>query len=77
MLGKRLICNNLIGGHKILLQVKILHKPWLSERGAVPHAPSFLPQFGDAPHLDGALKTIRRKRVSDGVSDKCYTDALK
>ena len=77
MLGKRLICDNLIERHQLLLQVKILHKPWLSERGAVPHAPSFLPQFGDAPHLNGALKTIRRKGVSDGVSDKCYTNALR
>jgi hypothetical protein len=56
MLGKRVICDNLIKGHKILLQVKILHKPWLSERDAVPHAPSFLPRFEDAPHLDGALQ---------------------
>ena len=60
MLGKRLICYNLIGGHKILSQVKILHKPWPSERDAVPHAPSFLPRFGDAPHPDGALKSPQK-----------------
>lgn len=41
--------------------MKILHKPWLSERDAVPHAPSFLPQFGDAPHLDAALKSRQKK----------------
>jgi hypothetical protein len=64
MLGKRLICDDLIGGHKILLQVKILHKPWLSERDAVPHAPSFLPHFGDAPHLDGALKKSAEKQLA-------------
>lgn len=44
-------------------QVKILHKPWPSERDAVLHAPSFLPRFGDAPHLDGVLKKSAEKRL--------------
>lgn len=77
MLSKCLICDNLIGGHKILSQTNVLHKPWLSEIDAVRHAPSFLPQLGDAPHLDGALKKVRRKGVSDWASDKCYINALK
>ena len=64
MLGKRLICDDLIGSHEMLSQVKNLYKPWLSERDAVPHAPFFLPQFGDAPHLVGALKKSQ-KRVSN------------
>ena len=67
MLSKRLICDNLIGGHKILSEEKIPHKPWLSKRDAVPHAPSFLPHFGDAPHLDGALKNCAEKRLTSGL----------
>ena len=72
MLSKRLIRDNLIGGHKLLSQVKILHKPWLSERDAVPHAPSFLPQFGDAPHLDGALKESAEKELVTGFWKMLY-----
>jgi hypothetical protein len=53
---------------KCFSQVKILHKPWLSERDAVLHVPSFSPQFGDAPHLDGALEKLAEKELATELS---------
>ena len=52
---------------KCFSQVKILHKPWRSEIDVVPHAPSSLPRFGAAPHLDGVLKKIAEKRLATGL----------